>query len=236
MRSELYRFSILAVGLLGCAPLIHAGTVTLGTFTFDSNEFGNSVMANDGGTFESTNWLNVADSDPGQTAALTGANFNTGIANIGDFGSTIIYTIGYSTPIVNGAGADLGLVTGYSWSGDTYNVAVSTDGTTFTPYQTFSGSALGVDTHVSMSYYYGGGGPYATDLVVIPIDLSVFGVASGGTVSAIEFEGLNGTQPDLFRIAGFGGTASAIPEPFSIGLIGAGLVGLAAFHRSRNKR
>ena len=75
-----------------------------------------------------------------------------------------------------------------------------------------------------MSYYYGGNGPYATDLVVVPIDLT--------SVNAIEIQGNSGEQPDLFRIAGFG-TSSAVPEPMTMFLTGAGLVGLAVWRRRR---
>jgi hypothetical protein len=224
-------FRKLALGMLIALPVARAASVTLGSFTFNSSEFGNTVTASDGGTFETTNWLNVVDSDPGLTGALTGANFNTGVANIGFSGSTIVFTIDYSTPIVNGPGADLAIVTGYSWMGDTYNIAVSTNGVTFTPYQSFPGATDGIDTGVNQSYYYGGDGPFATDLVVVPIDLSLFGIPNGGSVSAIEFEGLADTQPDLFRIAGLAASAATVPEPLPVGLTGLGFAALIALRR-----
>jgi hypothetical protein len=222
----------LCAGVLAAAGA-QAGGVTLGTFTFNDQQFGDTLTQSDGGTFLASNWLNVVNANPGSPGALTGANFNTGIANIGNTGGPVDYAIGYNTPIVNGAGNDFGLVVGYSWPSDTYHIAVSTDGgSTFSAFQDFSGSSLGVDTGVNMSYYYGGGGPYATDLVVVPIDLNVFGIALGSSVNAIEIQGNAGEQPDLFRIAGFG-TGSAVPEPMTMFLTGAGLVGLAVWRRRR---
>lgn len=206
-----------------------ASTVTLGSFSFNSNQFGDTLTESDGGVFRMSNWLNIVDMDPGNPGALTGPNFDTGIANIGFSGQTIDYTIGYNTPIVNGAGSDVGLVTGYSYLGDTYHIAVSTDGVSFTPFFDFTGSS-GTDTLVNMSYYYGGGGPYATDLIVVPIDFSTFGIASGASVVAIEIEGRAGEQPDLFRIAGFQ-TASTTPEPNTLIMLGSALIGLAGLLR-----
>ena len=97
---------------IACTSLANGSTITLGTFNFNSNQFGNTLNESDGGTFRSSNWLNVVDADPGNPGALTGPNFNTGIANIGFNTTTAIdYTIGYNTPIVNGPGNDMGLVT-----------------------------------------------------------------------------------------------------------------------------
>ncbi len=91
------------------ATTAQAATIILGTFSFNDQQFGNTLTQSDGGTFLNNNWLNVVDTNPGSPGALTGPNFNTGVANIGIDGTTIDYTIGYNTPIVNGPGADFGL-------------------------------------------------------------------------------------------------------------------------------
>jgi hypothetical protein len=221
----------LVLAVIACAAIAKASTVTLGSFNFNSNQFGNTLKESDGGTFRMGNWLNIVNADPGNPGALTGPNFNTGIANIGFLSTTAIdYTIGYSTPIVNGAGNDMGLVTGYSYLRDTYHVAVSTDGVNFSPFVDFAGSS-GTDTLVNMSYFYGGSGPFATDLIVVPIDLSAFGIASGGSVVAVELEGRPGEEPDLFRIAGF--QTGTTPEPGSLVLLGSGILGLAGMLRRK---
>ena len=65
------------------APAAHAATIPLGAFNFDSSLFGNTLLESDGGTFRNSNWLNIVNANPGNPGALTGANFDTGIANIG---------------------------------------------------------------------------------------------------------------------------------------------------------
>jgi hypothetical protein len=226
------RFIGLALAAIACASIANASTITLGTFSFNSNQFGNTLTESDGGTFRSSNWLNIVNADPGNPGALTGPNFNTGIANIGFTSSQAIdYTIGYSTPITNGSGNDMGLVTGYSYLGDTYHVAVSTDGINFTPFVDFAGSS-GTDTLVNMSYWYGGGGPFSTDLIVVPMDLSAFGIASGASIVAVRVEGRPGEEPDVIRIAGFQSSGTT-PEPGTLILMGSGILGLAGFLRRK---
>jgi hypothetical protein len=85
---------------------------------------------------------------------------------------------------------------------------------------------------VNMSYWYGGGGPFSTNLIVVPMDLSAFGIAPGGSVVAVEVEGRPGEQPDVFRIAGFQSSTST-PEPASLLLLGSGLVAVARFGRRK---
>ncbi len=218
--------------LLASAMSIHAGTISLGSFTFNDSQFGNSLVESDGGTFRSNNWLNVANANPGNPGALTGPNFNTGIANIGLGGVTVDYTIGYNTPIVNSAGTDFALVGGYSFLNDTFHIAVSTDGITFTPFQDFLGST-GVNSGVNVAYFYSGGGPYATNLEVIAIDLSSFGIAAGTSVSAIRIEGRVGEEPDIIRVAGTNADLAGIPEPVSVMLMGSGLMVIALLRRRR---
>jgi hypothetical protein len=225
-----YLLAVLAAATFG--PSANAD-VMLGPFDFNSSQFGNTLTESDGGAYRNGNWLNVVNANPGNPGALTGPNFNTGIANIGLLsGVPIDYTIGYNTPIVNGPGPSLGFVTGYSVRTDVFHIAVSTDGTNFTPFQNFPGT-LAVDTGVSMSYFYGGSGPFATNLFVIPIDLSAsFGLPLGASVVAVRLEGQPGEEPDAFRFAGF---ASPVPEPASLTLLGIGAAGLLGYGRLRRK-
>ena len=177
------------------------GAINLGTFTFSNDQFGNTLSESDGGVFRNGNWLNIVNSNPGTPGALTGPNFNTGIANIGFNGSSPVYTIRYNTPIVNGSNADLGIVSARFSTNDTFRLAVSTDGTNFTAFVNF-GPELAVSTGVGVSYFYApSGGPFPSTLVVTPVDLSAFGLASGASVSAIMIT--SSPEGDLIRVAGF---------------------------------
>src|SRR4029077_5715233 len=103
--------------------------ISLGPFTFNDLQFGDTLAESDGGTFRNLNWLNIVNENPGNPGALTGANFDTGIANIGLNGAPV-YTIGYNTVIANNPGADLGIVSA-RFSSDTFRLEVSTDGINF---------------------------------------------------------------------------------------------------------
>src|SRR5262245_34517342 len=60
--------------------------------------------------------------NPGSPGFLTGANFNTGIANIP---GAPVYTIGYNTSITNGPGADFGVVTARFSTNDTITLTIN---------------------------------------------------------------------------------------------------------------
>src|SRR5207245_8281901 len=88
-------------------------------------------------------------------------------------------------------------------TGDTFRLAVSTDGTNFTAFGDF-GPGLAVNTGVAVSYFYGGGGPLPlpATLFVTPVDLSAFGLAAGASISAVMIT--SSPEGDLIRVAGFG--------------------------------
>jgi PEP-CTERM motif len=206
-----------------------ASAIPLGPFSFSDNRFGNTLLESDGGTFRSQNWLNLLNVDPSNPGALTGANFNTGIANIGISGPSPLYTIGYNTPIPNVPGNDLGIVAGFSVFGDTFSVSASTDGVTFGRAVGFSGSAA-VSTGVSADYFYGGNTELnETALFVIPIDLSLLGIADGASVSAISITG--SPEADIFRVAGF----APVPEPSTLLLLATTAAGLGLVRRRLRK-
>jgi len=205
------------VSLLLASP--SRADVILGTFDFDSALFGNTLQESDGGAFSASNWLNVANSDPGNPGYLTGANFDTGIANIG-FTGDVSYRIGYSTPIFNAAGDDLGIVVA-RFSSDPVTIRFSSDGVVFTPPAVLA-AGTAVSTGVGRSYFYNGSGPFSSTLFVHPIDLTLFGFLAGDSIVAVRVGGT--TELDLIRVAGFD-DGVAVPEPGILGLLGIGLAG-----------
>jgi MYXO-CTERM domain-containing protein len=214
-------------GLALCAGA-HADVV-LGPYDFNSAQFGNTLIEGDGGVFSSSNWLNVANADPGNPGYLTGANFDTGLGNL----ASGLYTIGYGTAIVNGPGADLGIVTARYSDADTVRMDVSTDGgATFAGFQSY-GPGLANATGVACSYFYAGGGPFACELFVTEVDLSDFGIALGASINTVAISGA--PQLDLIRVAGFAAPGT-VPEPGSLALGGLAALGLAAAAARRRRK
>lgn len=160
---------------------------------------------------------------------LTGANFNTGIANIG-LSANPTCTIGYNSAIINGAGADLGIVVA-RFSSDTIRMDVSSNGGTSDFGAQSYGPGGAVDTGVGKSYFYGGGGPFGSELYVMAVDLSDFGVALGNSVNTIRFTG--SPELDIIRIAGFGDPSVTVPEPASLAPVALAGAGLACSRRKR---
>jgi hypothetical protein len=213
-------------GLLLLLGAESAFPIMLGQFAFNDLQFGNNLVESDGGTFRMANWLNIVSADPGNPGALTGANFDTGIANI-DLFSRPVYTIGYNTVIANNTGADLGIVSA-RFSSDIFSLEVSTDGINFTGPLDFA-PALAVATGVGKSYFYGGndGGPFDAELFVTPVDLAAFGLASGETIVAVRVTSF--PEGDLIRIAGLG---TSVPDAGStLALLGSSLALLARLRR-----
>jgi hypothetical protein len=213
--------------LVTSSPL--AAQTTLGGFTFANGLFGNTVTSSNN-AFVNTNWLNLVNSNTGQTALLTGVNFDTGIANIGLTGS-VSYTIGYNSGITNLAGADVGVVVA-RYSTDAFWVSASTDGVNFgSEVNVETGSA--VATGVGRNYIYNGAGPYQAELFVHSLDLSNLGVASNASVRAIRVRGT--TELDLIRVAGFS-TSTVVPEPSTYALLGAGLLAMGVVSRRKQRQ
>jgi hypothetical protein len=88
----------------------------------------------------------------------------------------------------------------------------SSDGINFTPSINFGPSAA-IATGVNKDYYYAAsGGPFSSELFVTPIDLGLFGLSSGSSISAIQITGF--PQADLIRVAGF--ESEPVSEPLTI--------------------
>lgn len=224
IRSTLFRA---AAALAISAGALEAQT-TLGSYTFNDAQFGNTLTTNASGLSHlSTNWLNTVNVNPGSPGALTGVGFNTGIANIGLNGA-ISYTIGYNTPIVNGSGDDLGVVVA-RFSSDPFDIAFSLDGLTFgSTYTIGAGSA--VATGESRSFFYNGDGTFSAGLFVHGLDLGAFGIANGAAVQAVRITG--STELDLIRAAGLNATTT-VPEPGTYALVALGLGALFGVRRRR---
>lgn len=203
---------LISVLALGVAASLRA-QVTLGDFEFDEHLFGDTLLESDGGSFSAGNWLNVVSQNPGNPGFLTGANFNTGIANIG-MTTSPIYTIGYNGMIVNRPGNDLGIVVA-RYTEDNIRFSVSEDGVNFSSTVTY-GPETAFDTGVHFDYFYGGGGPFNAELFVQPVDLSDFGMAIGSGITAVRVTG--DPQLDLVRVAGF------VPEPGTYLAFGSGAI------------
>jgi hypothetical protein len=228
------------------ALLVGSGTAyadfLLGSFNFNSSQFGNTLIESDGGKFSSNNFLNIINANPGNPGFLTGANVNTGIANIGSRPHVPTYTIGYATAISNNAGFDLGIVTAiftstatiasFSNGGDTATMAVSSNGgVTFSSPLNFP-QALAQPTGVTMAYFYGSFGQMSASLFVTPVDLSNFGVPGGATINSVQITG--SPALNLIRVAGL--SPVEVPEPTSLLLLTTAVGALtAAAWRRRTK-
>lgn len=193
--------------------------LSLGSFNFNAGQMGDYLIESDGGAFRMSNWLNLANADPGNPAALTGANFDTGVANIG-FGPT--YTIGYNSPILDLAGDDVGIVVA-RFSEDDVQMELFDGSTWSSAYVLPFGSGVATGEH--RNYFYAGGGPYDSELFVHALDLNAYGITQLKEIRLTV--GPNSGQLDLIRAGGL----NPVPEPASMAVLAFGAAALARRRR-----
>ena len=157
---------------------------------------------------------------------VTGAgdlDVRTGAINLSQ-NSTIEF--GFDSLISNGAGADLFFVDGRFDSGA---FDFSIDGSTF-----FSvASSDFVNTGITETLT---GSIFRFTVFTLEIDLSDFGVASGATFDTLTLRTTNAAL-DLMAVAALGSeTASPVPLPAALPLLGTALIGLGIVSRHRKRK
>jgi hypothetical protein len=201
-------FGAMVVCLMGAAvSAASAAPINVGGYSFASSA--DSLISSQGSfTFTGSSLASsLTDLDPGTYAYSE------------DAGAAV--TLGFSSGIANLGGADLVLFE--LGTPDTFKV-------------TINGVTL---DYVSASTGFSAGG---FDLNASAIDLSSFGLASGASISSVLI-GLdtpntdNGTVPSL-SFAGVLNAANttAVPEPISLSVFGAGFLGATMLRRHKAKK
>ena len=246
------RLLFVAGFLMQSSPTPAKAAVPLGPFAFDDQAFGTEWYSNRGFWQVGSLWINVLNAKPdvgglgpikgGSTGIVVGSNFDTGLWLY--FADHV--TIYYKTPILNRPGNDFGLVVTSDTTTDGYGVfRLSVKGGSPVDFA----ESLLVHTGVSRTYYYTGSGPYPRELLVLPVDLSAFGIPEGGSAAQISLTSFDRlpchfcTSPviGLIRIAGFADRSPArVPalSPPILALLMAFLVLLgvvASVKQSRNR-
>jgi hypothetical protein len=200
----------LALLAVSVATSASAAPIIIAGTTYNSANFATSLMSSSGS-------FSVGGGAPNLASALTDTTVNTWAFTL-DRGGYV--QLGFNG-ISNGPGSDL--VFFEIGVPDNFGISLTVGG----PITTIASSSTGF----TQGQGFG--------INIASIDLSVLGVAPGGSVSSIVVNmgpafGAGAAAPTLGAAVGL--NAAAVPEPATFGLIGAGLVLSGLLRRMRNRR
>lgn len=190
---------IAAVLLLVASPAC-AAPIMIGATTFELgiDAFPTSVSFLSGSSF--------AFGGISGEEGLTGADIDTGAFNLD---TTDVLELVYSTPIVNQTGDDL-YFTDSRFSADSLDFSID-GGTTFHTIAADDFMDTGVDSVIRNT-------SFTFSLFAATIDLSDFGVASGGSISSLQIRGMSESDPIVVGNLN-ADVGPAVPEPSALGLL-----------------
>jgi hypothetical protein len=178
-----------------------------------------------------SDWLNTDNTPVTLSEAFSGSSvIADGVANIG---AGQYYQVTFPTPVVNGPGPEL-VVFEAQFDSGSYEIACNYDGfaTTLSLPQ-----GIFVNSGVSRSYYYGGGGPHIAQIWGATVDLSLLGVPDGASVTQVRVIAANNACDPLGVGALTAGSVASIPAISNTGLLllglmvgAAGLLFMRKFH------
>jgi hypothetical protein len=204
--------ALLALSVVAVAPQVQAAPISIAGVDYESANFATTL---------------ASSSATGGSYSFQGANLNVAVTDLSvdtwafcNGCSAGYLQLEFANPLVNGAGDDLVLFE--IGTVDSFGVSL-----------TSGGSPLTIST-ASTGFTQGGG--YGINLGSFNLDL--LGIAPGASVSSIFIHlgssyAVTSSGPTLGAAVGLYNMPSEVPEPSTLGLISAGLCGLALWRRRR---
>jgi len=210
---------------IGAATAAGAATVSLGTYTFDTNSLA-STASSTNVLYDGNAYVN-ASASPALTDSA-GWTFLGAVNGQGSVGVNLGFT---NDNIVNGTGADLALFFLFDQSNNSNSVSINGTSHTLLPTDYLDVNSSGGTLQVANGVAWNGGTLDNVKLTVALIDLSNFGVADNALSNSLSVS-LDMTDPNPNQISSLslvGGinTTSVVPVPAAVWLFGSGLIGLA---------